>query len=260
MDQGARPGDIRMVLYEASGRPLPSIHYEDTDDDDDNESSFTVMENPSEESPRALLIKGFCRGQREMASSFTKHFPPLEQYQWWEQALTNIDANELETLPDQSVIVTKPTDAFRALTEHPLLIQDDSIVSLSTNTKIVGVKVDATGGFALTMVTNMGASHEEQKVQSVSHDAVILATGNSCQGLSLAKSLGHSVKPATRSLFGLNLMANDLKEDSDDHGPMITALPTILETIQHKMASERVETTMRWTIPYGRVRFKYNIP
>ncbi|EJK70116.1 hypothetical protein THAOC_08552, partial [Thalassiosira oceanica] len=184
------PEFVDVKIYEATGEVLRTMRL--------SGQKHGVLRDTSL-SPREILNAGYIRGRREVTSLLTKHFPPVKQQLWFEDRGVRFDTRQ-----DGSMV---PSDHGADACEA--LLRGGVLEHVECRAKITSITREAdTKSFKL-IVNGVRVDH---------CDSVVLATGNSCLGLQLARELGHTVATPVRSCFAFKLSDDSILSILEDDG------------------------------------------
>mmetsp|Transcript_25113 Transcript_25113/g.55077 ORF Transcript_25113/g.55077 Transcript_25113/m.55077 type:complete len:551 (-) Transcript_25113:284-1936(-) len=179
-----------VTVYEASQEVLRSVRISAG-------GRENVLFDPSTLKLRELLNIGYPRGKKEILSLLIKQFPPIKQQQWFEdRGVTFVTEKDGRMVAKSGE--SKDTKPLPSSTICDAILDEATKVGVQICTK---VKINAISKnkdhFVIRKVGSNGNFFEEECC-----DCIILATGNSHFGFSLAKSFDHTIQRPLRSCFG----------------------------------------------------------
>jgi predicted flavoprotein YhiN len=163
-----------------------------------------------------ILQKGYPRGYKELKSIYYKRFTPIDAQVWFEshgvQLKTELDGRMFPTTDQSQTIIDT---LLKTASQYNIQIyQQHSVQSIQYSSNEQQQK---SSNFLInfrekTLQDDNSRSGDDttSSSNSITCDAIILATGSSPAGYKLAQSLGHTVLKPVPSLFTLNT-ANDIK-------------------------------------------------
>jgi predicted Rossmann fold flavoprotein len=138
----------------------------------------------------AELVKRYPRGSRELRGPFSR-FQPQDTVEWFESRGVKLKAE-----PDGRMFPV--SDSSQSIIDCLERERKRHGVELKTNTKLVRVRKDVSGGFVTTLSKN-GQEFEQ------SSEALIISTGSAESAYGIVRELGHTITPTAPSLFTFNI-------------------------------------------------------
>eukprot|EP00536_Pseudo-nitzschia_multiseries_P007746 jgi/Psemu1/324910/estExt_fgenesh1_pg.C_1850001 len=218
-----------VTVYEASKEVLRSVRRSAG-------GRENVLFDPTKAKLRELLDVGYPRGKKEILSLLTKQFPPIEQQRWFE------DRGVIFAVEKDGRMFMNSDDSVNANILPSVTVSDAMIdeatkngVKICTNIKIDSIS-KMNDHFVITKRNGSGDIADEEIC-----DCVILATGNSHFGFSLAKSFNHTIQQPIRSCFGFRSTSNSAQRSRTKYKEPISKIPDGLHKIHHARLTLKIK-------------------
>ncbi|GKZ00817.1 hypothetical protein MPSEU_001033400 [Mayamaea pseudoterrestris] len=174
---------LTVTVFEATQQPLQKVKIS-------GGGRCNVMHDTSKSV--STILQGYPRGNKELRGLYTKQFGPSEAREWFEQR-----GVQLKTEADGRMFPV--TDSSSTIMECLMEAADDAGVTVQLQSRVANINVTPHGNFQVVV-----QRRSETEPQTLSFDAIILATGSSAVGYQLAANLGHTIVPTVASLFTLS--------------------------------------------------------